>query len=283
MSRLLEPIRRHFWIQSLMTEDIDCTFGKLPDHLLIEIFVRIPICEWAGVSCVRKQWAALFQGECLWKTALVRTWPMAAHGKRWPGPICRGLSKSINVMMLIALISMVMYSYVLYIRRYAALYVSEHIVPFDGEVDELVGHVYLYLKEQIEHSTVPPSSGVLHGTIIGEISIQFLHLYFLQLTDQFIACGKSRDRADELASQIWIAVIDHLEENEHTFLLLKHLAQENEVFLPYPYSRSYRVQWKVFEKLFTDFRDCFRRADYYDVLAYAKYKFQTIPSNWLGY
>lgn len=51
----------------------------------------------------------------------------------------------------------------------------------------------------------------------------FLH------TDQFIACGKSRDKAHELASQIWLAVINNLEENEHTFLLLKRLAQEGDV------------------------------------------------------
>lgn len=49
------------------------------------------------------------------------------------------------------------------------------------------------------------------------------------LADQFIACGKSRDVANELASQIWIAVLDNLEENEHTFLLLKRLAQEADV------------------------------------------------------
>ncbi|XP_077222964.1 uncharacterized protein LOC143856582 isoform X2 [Tasmannia lanceolata] len=222
----------------------DHAFGKLPDHLLIEIFIRVPISEWAQISCVNKQWATLFQGECLWQTALVRTWPLAGQRKRWPGPIPRGLSR----------------------RRYAALYVSKHILACDGEIDELVGHTYLFLKEQLELSTMPPF-GILRGTII----------------DQFIACGKSRDIAHELATQIWLAVINNLEENEHTFLLLKHLAQERDVFLPYPYSRSYAVQWRIFEKLFTDFRDCFDLADYYDVLAYAKHKFQVIPSTWLGY
>ena len=47
--------------------------------------------------------------------------------------------------------------------------------------------------------------------------------------DQFIACGKPRDRASELASQIWLAVIDNLEENEKTFVLLKRLAMEANV------------------------------------------------------
>lgn len=49
------------------------------------------------------------------------------------------------------------------------------------------------------------------------------------LADQFIACGKSRDTAHELASQIWLAVLDNLEENEQTFLLLKRLALEGDV------------------------------------------------------
>lgn len=52
---------------------------------------------------------------------------------------------------------------------------------------------------------------------------------WLAFADQFIACGKSRDMAHELASQIWLAVLDNLEENEHTFLILKRLAQEGDV------------------------------------------------------
>lgn len=221
---------------------VDSSFGKLPDHLLIEIFIRVPVSEWAQISCVRKQWANLFHGECLWQAAIMRTFPLASQAKRWPGPIPRGLSK----------------------RRFAALYVSKNIFVLDNEI---VGHTYLFLKEQLELSTMPPPSGILHGTII----------------DQFIACGKSRDVAHELASQIWLAVLDNLEENQHTFLLLKRLSLEEDVFLPFPYSRSIKVQWRVFEKLFTDFRDCLTRADYYDVLAVAKNKFQPIPSAWLGY
>ena len=49
------------------------------------------------------------------------------------------------------------------------------------------------------------------------------------LSDQFIACGKSRDMAHELASQIWLAVLDNLEETEHTFQILKRLAHEGDV------------------------------------------------------
>ncbi|KAF9612462.1 hypothetical protein IFM89_000210 [Coptis chinensis] len=224
---------------------IDYTFGKLPDHLLTEIFIRVPVTDWAQIACVRKHWAIVFRGECLWRSALIRTWPAAGQGKGWPGPIPRGLSR----------------------RRYAALYISKYMFAYDGEIGEIIGHTYLFLKEQLEHATMPPPSGVLHGTII----------------DQFIACGKSRDKAHELASQIWVAVIDNMDENERTFLLLKHLVQETNVFLPHPYSRSYKVEWRVFEKLLTDFRDCFSRVEYYDVLASAKYKFQHIPSSWLGY
>ncbi|KAK4736291.1 hypothetical protein R3W88_010552 [Solanum pinnatisectum] len=99
-------------------------------------------------------------------------------------------------------------------RRYTALYVSKHIFSLGENLDdEIVGHVYLFLKEQLEISKMPPLSGVLHGTII----------------DQFIACGKSRDMAHELSSIIWLAVVDNLEENEQTFNLLKRLASEGDV------------------------------------------------------
>lgn len=88
-----------FLVEKKMTEeptDIDSAdnvFEKLPDHLLIEIFIRVPISEWAQVSCVKMRWARLFQGECLWQTALLRTWPTAGQAKRWPGPIRQGLSR----------------------------------------------------------------------------------------------------------------------------------------------------------------------------------------------
>ena len=39
----------------------------------------------------------------------------------------------------------------------------------------------------------------------------------------------SRDKTHELASQTWLAVIDNLEGNEQTFLLLKRLALEGDV------------------------------------------------------
>ncbi|KAI3766277.1 hypothetical protein L2E82_16330 [Cichorium intybus] len=232
--------------RSVSSPTSDDPFGKLPDHLLMEIFIRIPINDWGVVSCVSRQWANLFQQECLWHAAIIRRFPLAGQAKRWPGPIPQGLSK----------------------RRYAALYVSKHLFSLDGEVDEIVGHTYLFLKDQLEITNMPSSSGILHGTII----------------DQFIACGMSREKAHDLASKIWLTVIENLEESQQTFVLLKRLALEEDAFLPFPYSRSYEVLWKVFEKLFTDFRDCFSQMEeYYDVLGCAKQKFQPIPSTWLGY
>ncbi|XP_020589836.1 uncharacterized protein LOC110031119 isoform X2 [Phalaenopsis equestris] len=219
-------------------------FCKFPDHLLIEIFVRVPIFEWVQISCVCKQWASIFRAEGLWQFAIARSWPSVILRKRWPGPIPGGLAK-----------------------RYMALYASEHLITLNGEIDELVGHAYLFLKEQLELSTMAPPSSILHGTLI----------------DQFIACGRSEEDAHELSSQIWLTVINNLEENEDTFELLKRLALEGNFFLPYPYSRSDKVLWRVFEKLFTDFRDCFTPVDYYDALAYAKTRFQPIPSTWLGH
>ncbi|GFP79213.1 hypothetical protein PHJA_000064800 [Phtheirospermum japonicum] len=192
----------------------DPPFSKLPDHVLIEIFVRVPIVEWAHLTCVNKHWANLFRDDCLWHAALIRCFPLSGQGQRWPGPIPRGISK----------------------RRFVALYMSKCILTLDD--DEI---------------------------------------------NQFIACGKSRDRAHELATLIWLAVIDNFEDNHQTFVLLKRLALEGEVFLPYPYSRSYKVEWKIFERLLTDFRDCLHDMDYYDLLACAKQKFQPIPATWLGY
>ena len=93
--------RRKFFFSLQYSDDnsrendtlVGSSFGKLPDHLLIEIFIRIPVLEWAQVSCVKKQWANLFREECLWQAALNRTYPSTSHAKRWPGPIPRGSSR----------------------------------------------------------------------------------------------------------------------------------------------------------------------------------------------
>ncbi|XP_008668193.1 lipid binding protein isoform X1 [Zea mays] len=178
-----------FFLQ-LMADRSDGPIGRLPEHLIIEILIRLPVYEWVQLACVNKHWASIFQGECVWQTAIARNWPSAGLRKRWPGPIPRGSAR----------------------RRFQALYVSENLVPSGGEIDELVGHTYLYLKEQLERPVMPPSS-ILHGTII----------------DQFIACGNTGEKAHDLASKIWLAVIDSLEENQQTFLLLKRVAQEGEI------------------------------------------------------
>ncbi|KAG5016449.1 hypothetical protein AAZX31_08G221000 [Glycine max] len=222
--------------------------GKVPEDVVIEILVRGGIREWEQISCVKKQWASLFRCdcECFWQAALSFYYPHQLPlppPPTWPVPLPNN-SK----------------------RRFIALYISQHIFASDPP-HEILGHTYLFLKDQLQPSIMPPHSGILHGTII----------------DQFIACGKSRDVAHELASRIWLAVVDNLDQNHHSFSLLKRLAHEGDVFLPYPYTRSVKVQWRLFEKLFTDFRDCFNHVDYYDMLGCAKSRFHPIPSAWLGY
>ncbi|CAH2047805.1 unnamed protein product [Thlaspi arvense] len=222
----------------------DSPFEKLQEDLLIEIFIRVPISEWEQISSVRKQWANLFRGECFWQAALNRTFPFATKTQRWIGPIRRGLNK----------------------RRFVALYISRNILRVDIDIDEMLGHISLFLKDQLQLSTTP-ASGVLHGTLI----------------DQLIVCGKSKEEADELPTKIWLALLDNLEDTKHTFVVLKSIAQEYDGFLPYPYSRPIKVQWKVFEKLFVDFHDLLDHSEYCDLIGIAKKKFQTLPHLWLGY
>lgn len=68
-------------------------FEKLPEHLLIEILVRVATSDWIAAACVKRGWAAIFRGDGLWQTALNRRWPGAGSLKRWPGPIGRGSTK----------------------------------------------------------------------------------------------------------------------------------------------------------------------------------------------
>lgn len=72
----------------------DCRLlAELPDHLLIEIFIRVPMSNWGQISSVKRHWANLFREECFCSAALLRSFPFAGQSKRWPGPIPRGLSK----------------------------------------------------------------------------------------------------------------------------------------------------------------------------------------------
>lgn len=89
---LLNDLYLRDWMSST-SDDEHSSFGNLPDHLLIEIFDRVPVSEWAAISCVNKRWADLFRQERLWQAALSRSYPFASHTKRWPRPIPRGLSK----------------------------------------------------------------------------------------------------------------------------------------------------------------------------------------------
>ncbi|CAI8615766.1 unnamed protein product [Vicia faba] len=81
----------------------------------------------------------------------------------------------------------------------------------------------------------------------------------------------------ELKCSIQIGSNCNLTSNK-TYLVLQYFMEPSLVFLPHPYITSVKVQWRVFEKLFTDFRDCFNHLEYYDMLACAKSRFQPIPS-----
>lgn len=47
-----------------------------------------------------------------------------------------------------------------------ALYISKNILGVETDIDEMLGHIFLFLKDQLQLSTTP-ASGVLHGTMIG--------------------------------------------------------------------------------------------------------------------
>lgn len=79
-----------------------------------------------------------------------------------------------------------LHSTYLHYRRYEALYVSKHIFGFDGEIDEIMGHTYLFLKEQLELSVTPPASGILHETIIGAVLNFCFHVFVLGSTMCFL-------------------------------------------------------------------------------------------------
>ena len=83
----------------LEEEGGEAYIDKLPDHLLIEILVRVHTSDWIAAACVKKRWAAIFQEDGLWQTALIKRWPGAGCAKRWPGPIGRGSTKRYDAML----------------------------------------------------------------------------------------------------------------------------------------------------------------------------------------
>ncbi|XP_027191913.1 uncharacterized protein [Cicer arietinum] len=135
-----------------ISKEILIDIEKLPNHVIIEIFIRTKVSDWAQISCVNKHWASLFHTECFWQAALFHIYPFINPAQTWPKSIPQSsLAK----------------------RRFMALHISEHILAYDCDiqVDEIVGHGYLFLKEQLQLSIIPPHSGILHGTMIGLSSI----------------------------------------------------------------------------------------------------------------
>lgn len=68
---------------------------KLPDDVLIEIFIRVEASEWVEISCVKKHWASLFHTECFWQAALSHIFADPPP-QTWLGPIplpAAGLAK----------------------------------------------------------------------------------------------------------------------------------------------------------------------------------------------
>jgi len=66
---------------------------KLPDHVMIEVFIRTGVSDWTQISCVKKQWASLLRTECFWLAALSYIYPFTNASQTWPRPIPPGLSK----------------------------------------------------------------------------------------------------------------------------------------------------------------------------------------------
>ncbi|KAG5000962.1 hypothetical protein JHK87_022034 [Glycine soja] len=224
-------------------EDFEMAMGS--EHTLGWLFIQPLIFSFIILSTISKIYILVIQPSFLWLSAIYVIMLSVFFGQKHPNPLAMCSEKD----------------------RFETQKMEKNKNSRDEGIGKILGHTYLFLKDQLQPSIMPPHSGILHGTII----------------DQFIACGKSRDVAHELASRIWLAVVDNLDQNHHSFSLLKRLAHEGDVFLPYPYTRSVKVQWRLFEKLFTDFRDCFNHVDYYDMLGCAKSRFHPIPSAWLGY
>lgn len=93
---------------------IENSFGieRLPDHVLIEIFIRVAASEWTQVACVKKHWATLFRSDCFWQAALAQIFPLADQAKTWPGPIPRGLTRRYHFSTFLELTTTTIYLYI---------------------------------------------------------------------------------------------------------------------------------------------------------------------------
>ncbi|KAI8528108.1 hypothetical protein RHMOL_Rhmol12G0125600 [Rhododendron molle] len=123
-----------------------------------------------AIILCEEQWANLFREECMWNAALLRNFPFAGYAKRWPGPIPRGLSKRLHLLTYFHILSDLVYHIFLSffsggILLYISVSTSFHL---KDENHEIVGHIHLFLKEQLEISTMPTPAGILHGPIIGK-------------------------------------------------------------------------------------------------------------------
>jgi len=135
-----------------------CEIGKVPDDVLIEIFLRGGVSEWEQIACVNKHFAYLLSSncECFWQAVISHHYPLMADPSLplpWLGPIPLPSNSK---------------------TRFTALYITQCIFasqPHDPQLDhhfhEIIGHTYLFLRQQLQPFIMPPHSGILHGTIIG--------------------------------------------------------------------------------------------------------------------
>ncbi|PHT47136.1 hypothetical protein CQW23_11344 [Capsicum baccatum] len=227
-------------------------------YVRFQIICLLKLSDWPTLSRVNKQLAHLFRQDLFWTAAL------SLHVNPWPGPIPQAFTnwpfhfiiiKSILLLLLpltfvsgdIANTSF--HSVKIWMMRGNILEESgepdlaQNNVPSKTAVRNKEDDEIKELRQQWNGDNMkvgmPASCNTFMADNLKEINEKGSN-------DQFIACGKSRDTAHELASTIWLAVVDNLEENEHTFNLLNwrifyslSLNQTALVILPFPYSRSY--------------------------------------------
>lgn len=74
-----------------------------------------------------------------------------------------------------------------------------------ADVDEVAGHVYLYLKEQLELATPSLSYGLLHGTIIGALILNIPDAVMLRIIP---LCSRLHDDASVLDRMLTLMLGD---------------------------------------------------------------------------
>lgn len=89
--------------------------------------------------------------------------------------------------------------------------------------------IFVYLLDELIYTKFTPQIKIVDQCLFLATCWCLWYYTGVVSLDQFIACGMSREKAHDLASKIWLAVIENLEESEKTFLLLKRLALEGDV------------------------------------------------------